>query len=104
MKVELTPDAAQWVETELAAGRFATAEVRYATPSIGRRGRNFGKCSIPQRLKGEPIPLKTYAVTYASISIVESKHPKCCNWPDSFFEPRRAGTWPKSPNILKRKA
>jgi Arc/MetJ-type ribon-helix-helix transcriptional regulator len=32
MKVELTPDAAQWVETELAAGRFATAEdaVRYA--------------------------------------------------------------------------
>ena len=32
MKVELTPDAAQWVEAELAAGRFATAEdaVRYA--------------------------------------------------------------------------
>jgi len=32
VKVELTPDAAQWVEAELAAGRFATAEdaVRYA--------------------------------------------------------------------------
>jgi Arc/MetJ-type ribon-helix-helix transcriptional regulator len=32
VKVELTPDAAQWVETEVAAGRFATAEdaVRYA--------------------------------------------------------------------------
>ncbi|MBF0339282.1 MAG: hypothetical protein HQL05_15795, partial [Nitrospirae bacterium] len=26
MKVELTPDAAQWVETELAAGNFPTAE------------------------------------------------------------------------------
>ncbi|MCG6552024.1 MAG: hypothetical protein L7F77_06830 [Candidatus Magnetominusculus sp. LBB02] len=32
MKVELTPDAAQWVEAELDAGRFPTAEdaVRYA--------------------------------------------------------------------------
>ncbi len=32
MKVELTPDAEQWVQAELAAGRFATAEdaVRYA--------------------------------------------------------------------------
>ncbi len=32
MKVELTPDAAQWVEAELAAGRFPTPEdaVRYA--------------------------------------------------------------------------
>ena len=32
MKVELTQDAAQWVEAELAAGRFATAEdaVHYA--------------------------------------------------------------------------
>ncbi|MBF0555516.1 MAG: hypothetical protein HQK96_13330 [Nitrospirae bacterium] len=32
MKVELTPDAAHWVETELAAGNFPTAEdaVRYA--------------------------------------------------------------------------
>lgn len=32
MKVELTPDAAQWVQAELVAGRFATAEdaVRYA--------------------------------------------------------------------------
>lgn len=32
MKVELNPDAAQWVEAVLAAGRFATAEdvVRYA--------------------------------------------------------------------------
>lgn len=32
MKVELTPDAAQWVEAALAAGRFATAEeaVRHA--------------------------------------------------------------------------
>ena len=32
MKVELTPDAAQWVEAELAAGRFPTAEdaIRYA--------------------------------------------------------------------------
>ncbi|MGO9007674.1 MAG: type II toxin-antitoxin system ParD family antitoxin [Beijerinckiaceae bacterium] len=32
MKVELTPDAAQWVEAEIAAGTFATAEdaVRHA--------------------------------------------------------------------------
>ena len=32
VKVELTPDAAQWVEAELAAGRFPTAEdaIRYA--------------------------------------------------------------------------
>ena len=32
MKIELTADAAQWVQTELAAGRFATAEdaVRHA--------------------------------------------------------------------------
>lgn len=32
VKVELTPDAAQWVEAELAAGRFPTAEdaVRHA--------------------------------------------------------------------------
>ena len=26
MKVELTPDAAQWVEAEVAAGRFSTPE------------------------------------------------------------------------------
>jgi Arc/MetJ-type ribon-helix-helix transcriptional regulator len=32
MKIELTPDAAQWVEIGLASGRFVTAEdaVRYA--------------------------------------------------------------------------
>lgn len=32
VKVELTPDAAQWVQAELAAGRFRTAEdaIRYA--------------------------------------------------------------------------
>jgi Arc/MetJ-type ribon-helix-helix transcriptional regulator len=44
MKVELTPDAAQWVEAELAAGRFSTAEdaVRYAV--------NHAKQSI---LRGE---------------------------------------------------
>ena len=32
MKIELTADAAQWVQAELAAGRFATAEdaVRHA--------------------------------------------------------------------------
>jgi Arc/MetJ-type ribon-helix-helix transcriptional regulator len=38
MKVELTAESAQWVEAELAAGRFATAEdaVRYA---IGRAKR-----------------------------------------------------------------
>jgi Arc/MetJ-type ribon-helix-helix transcriptional regulator len=32
MKVELTPDAAQWVDAAVASGRFATAEdaVRYA--------------------------------------------------------------------------
>lgn len=32
MKVELTPDAAQWVEAEVAAGRFSTPEdaIRYA--------------------------------------------------------------------------
>lgn len=32
MKVELTPDAAQWVEAELAAGRFLTVEdaIRHA--------------------------------------------------------------------------
>ncbi len=38
MKVELTPDAAQWVQTELAAGRFVTAEdaVRYAINCVKR--------------------------------------------------------------------
>ena len=32
MKVDLTPDAAEWVAAEVAAGRFATPEdaVRYA--------------------------------------------------------------------------
>jgi Arc/MetJ-type ribon-helix-helix transcriptional regulator len=32
VKVELTPDAVQWVEAEVAAGRFPTAEdaIRYA--------------------------------------------------------------------------
>jgi Arc/MetJ-type ribon-helix-helix transcriptional regulator len=32
LKIELTPDAAQWVEAEIAAGTFPTAEdaVRYA--------------------------------------------------------------------------
>jgi Arc/MetJ-type ribon-helix-helix transcriptional regulator len=32
VKVELTPDAAQWVQTELAAGRFPTPEdaIRHA--------------------------------------------------------------------------
>jgi Arc/MetJ-type ribon-helix-helix transcriptional regulator len=32
MKIELTPDSAQWVEAAVAAGRFVTAEdaVRYA--------------------------------------------------------------------------
>jgi Arc/MetJ-type ribon-helix-helix transcriptional regulator len=32
MKIELTPDAARWVEMEIASGRFRTAEeaVRYA--------------------------------------------------------------------------
>ncbi len=32
MKIELTPDAAHWVEAEIAAGTFLTAEdaVRYA--------------------------------------------------------------------------
>ena len=32
MKVELTPDAAQWVDAAVSAGRFATAEdaVRFA--------------------------------------------------------------------------
>ena len=39
MKVELTPDAAQWVEAEVAAGRFLTPEdaIRYAV--------NFAKMS-----------------------------------------------------------
>ena len=39
MKVELTPDAALWVEAELAAGRFATAEdaVRFAINSAKTR-------------------------------------------------------------------
>jgi hypothetical protein len=36
MKIELTPDAAQWVEAELAAGRFLTAEdaVRHAINQV----------------------------------------------------------------------
>lgn len=39
MKVELTPDAQQWVEAMIASGRFATAEdaVRFA---INRAKRN----------------------------------------------------------------
>jgi Arc/MetJ-type ribon-helix-helix transcriptional regulator len=36
MRVELTPDAAQWVEAELAAGRFTTAEdaIRHAVNQV----------------------------------------------------------------------
>jgi len=36
MKIGLTPDAALWVETEVAAGRFLTAEdaVRYAINQV----------------------------------------------------------------------
>ena len=36
MKIELTPDAAQWVEAELAAGRFLTAEdaIRHAVNQV----------------------------------------------------------------------
>ncbi len=38
MKVELTPDAVQWVEAALASGKFATAEdaVRYAINLVKR--------------------------------------------------------------------
>ena len=38
MKVELTPDAAQWVQAEIAAGTFATAEdaVRHAIQKAKR--------------------------------------------------------------------
>lgn len=38
MKVELTPDAAQWVEAAVAGGRFNTAEdaVRYAISEAKR--------------------------------------------------------------------
>lgn len=38
MKVELTPDAAQWVEAAIASGRFATPEdaVRFAINSAKR--------------------------------------------------------------------
>jgi predicted transcriptional regulator len=36
MKIELTPDAAQWGEAELAAGRFLTAEdaIRHAVNQV----------------------------------------------------------------------
>jgi Arc/MetJ-type ribon-helix-helix transcriptional regulator len=36
VKVQLTPDAAQWVEAEIAAGTFPTAEdaVRYAVSEL----------------------------------------------------------------------
>jgi Arc/MetJ-type ribon-helix-helix transcriptional regulator len=36
MKIELTPDAAQWVEAALAAGRFLTAEdaIRHAVNQV----------------------------------------------------------------------
>jgi Arc/MetJ-type ribon-helix-helix transcriptional regulator len=36
MKIELTPDAARWVEIEIASGRFRTAEeaVRYAINQV----------------------------------------------------------------------
>jgi Arc/MetJ-type ribon-helix-helix transcriptional regulator len=36
MKVELAPDAAQWVEAEVAAGRFMTADdaIRYAVSQV----------------------------------------------------------------------
>ncbi len=68
MKVELTPDAAQWVEAELAAGRFPTAEdaVRYAV--------NHAKRSIlrgswkPPRPKAVALPPTTCAASRGSIS------------------------------------
>jgi hypothetical protein len=36
IKIELTPDAAQWVEAQLAAGRFLTAEdaIRHAVNQV----------------------------------------------------------------------
>jgi Arc/MetJ-type ribon-helix-helix transcriptional regulator len=36
MKIELTPDAARWVEMEIASGRFRTADeaVRYAINQV----------------------------------------------------------------------
>jgi Arc/MetJ-type ribon-helix-helix transcriptional regulator len=36
MKIELTPDAARWVEMEIASGRFRSAEdaVRYAINQV----------------------------------------------------------------------
>jgi len=39
MKVELTPDAASWVQAELDAGRFPTAEdaIRFAVNEAKRR-------------------------------------------------------------------
>lgn len=39
MKIELTPDAAQWVQSELDAGHFPTAEdaVRFAVNEAKRR-------------------------------------------------------------------
>jgi putative addiction module CopG family antidote len=36
MKIELTPDAARWIEMQIASGRFRTAEdaVRYAINQV----------------------------------------------------------------------
>ena len=57
MKVELTPDAAQWVEAELAAGRFPTAEdaIRYAV--------NYAKMS---ELRAELEAAETEGGSYSS--------------------------------------
>ena len=49
MKIELTPDAAQWVEAEIAAGTFQTAEdaVRFA---INQAKANFLRAKLDAAL------------------------------------------------------
>ena len=98
MKVELTPDAAQWVEAELAAGRFSTPEdaVRYA---INRAKRAELREMLDtaeaeggshyQRRRASPCPATT------SISSTRRLKPHRCL--ASFIALRRSATWPILP-------
>jgi len=86
VKVELTPDAAQWVQAELAAGRFARPKTAFAMPSIRRSSPNCAPSSRRPKPNVANSRRMTYAVTDAIISIAMIRRPgRRCR--ASFAEP-----------------
>jgi Arc/MetJ-type ribon-helix-helix transcriptional regulator len=90
MKVELTPDAAQWVEAELAAGRFATAAdaVRHAVNQV-KLAELRATLDAAEAAGGNSPPMR-YADLPAVTSIVSGKikRVKCHN--SSIAQPHNA--------------